>query len=336
MLKPRWEKDAIGDAAGFRRGVVSWFSREGLDFPWRRTRDPYAVLVSEVMLQQTQVATVLGRGYYVRFLERFPDLATLAQAGDEELLKAWEGLGYYRRARFLREAARVVMERHGGVFPEETAEILALPGVGRYTAGAVASFAFGRAEPIVDGNIARVLMRVMDCAEAVDGAGMARAWEWAETLVDRKKPREFNSGLMELGQRICRPGVPDCLSCPVSRWCGTREPERLPVKAKRPEITETVETLLFSVRRGRVLMRRLGAGRREGMWRLPEREPDGPLLYEGKYGITRYRVTMRVHGPAGPVRAAADEVWQTVEALDELVIPPADRKALRELLGAAE
>lgn len=336
MLKPRWEMDAIGDAAGFRRGVVSWFSGEGLDFPWRRTRDPYAVLVSEVMLQQTQVATVLGRGYYVRFLERFPDLATLARAGDEELLKAWEGLGYYRRARFLRESARVVMERHGGVFPEETAEILALPGVGRYTAGAVASFAFGRAEPIVDGNIARVLMRVMDCAEAVDGAGMARAWEWAEMLIDRERPREFNSGLMELGQRICRPGVPDCLSCPVSRWCRTREPAGLPVKSKRGGMTDTVETLLFAVRRGRLLMRRLGAGRREGMWRLPEGDGIGPLLYEAKYGITRYRVTMRIHGVAGPVRAGVGEAWQPVETLDDLVIPPADRRALRELLDAVE
>ncbi|MCU0796531.1 MAG: A/G-specific adenine glycosylase [Akkermansiaceae bacterium] len=335
MLKPRWEKDAVEDAAGFRGAVVKWFMAEGLDFPWRRTRDPYAVLVSEVMLQQTQIATVLGRGYYARFLDRFPDLPTLAAAGDEELLKAWEGLGYYRRARFLREAARAVMERHGGVFPSKPSEILALPGVGRYTAGAVASFAFGQAEPIVDGNIARVLMRLMDCEDPVDGRGMARAWEWAEVLVDPKHPREFNSGLMELGQRLCRPGVPDCLSCPVSRWCRTREPAGLPIKAKRHEVTEVAETLLFAERDGKVLLRQLGAGRREGMWRLPEREPSGPLLYQAKYGITRYRVTMAVHGSQKPVRAGDGEAWQELEKLKDLVIPPADRRALDELLGSS-
>ena len=173
MLKPRYEIDPLEDPAAFRRALAAWFRREGRDYPWRRTRDPYAILVSEVMLQQTQVATVLGRGFYTRFLERFPDTATLAAVDDDALLKAWEGLGYYRRARMLREAARAVEQGHGGRFPETFDEILALPGVGRYTAGAVLSFAFGKPSPVVDGNVARVLSRVLDSADPID-AGPTR------------------------------------------------------------------------------------------------------------------------------------------------------------------
>ena len=149
MLKPVCKWNTLEEPKRFRRALADWFEKEAKDYPWRRTQDPYAVLISEVMLQQTQIATVLGRGFYVRFLEKFPDLRCLAKASDEELLKAWEGLGYYRRARMLREAAREVVEKHDGRFPEEFEAILALPGVGRYTAGAVYSFAFGKAAPVV-------------------------------------------------------------------------------------------------------------------------------------------------------------------------------------------
>ena len=337
MLKPRFEIDPLEDPAAFRRALAGWFGSHGKDYPWRRTRDPYAILVSEVMLQQTQIATVLGRGFYTRFLERFPDTATLAVAGDDELLKAWEGLGYYRRARMLREAARAVEDGHGGHFPDDFDAILALPGVGRYTAGAVLSFAFGKPAPIVDGNVARVLSRLLDSADPIDaGPTMKRLWEVAGDLLDSTDPRTHNSALMELGQSHCRPGVPDCLGCPVGRFCRCAEPAALPVKAKRVKATEVDEDLVFLRRGDRVLLRKLEEGRRAGMWRLPEGEGRGEALYQGKYGITRYRVTMRVRSAEKGRRPKSGESWQDIDDLADLVIPPADRKALRALLQESE
>lgn len=338
-LKPVARHDALEEPAAFRQALAEWFDREGKDYPWRRTTDPYAILVSEVMLQQTQVATVLGRGFYDRFLDRFPDTATLAAADDESLLKAWEGLGYYRRARMLREAARVIEDRHAGTFPESYQDILALPGVGRYTAGAVSSFAFDRPAPIVDGNVARVLARLMDFSGKIDaGPAQKQLWAWAEQLLDESAPRRHNSAIMELGQTCCRPGVPDCLSCPVSAFCRCREPEQLPVKGKRTKLTEVVESVVFSLLDGAILLRQQKDGRRVGMWRLPERrvDSDWPLLHERKYGITRYRVTMKVHEAPPGLEPEADEAWHPLETLEDRVMPPADRAAIMAVLDSDE
>ncbi|MCW1883815.1 A/G-specific adenine glycosylase [Luteolibacter flavescens] len=345
MLKPVARQVPTDDPAGFRVALREWFGRNGKDYPWRRTSDPYAVLVSEVMLQQTQIATVLGRGFYTRFLERFPDVATLAPAEDDILLKTWEGLGYYRRARMLRESARAVLERHGGSFPADLDALLALPGIGRYTAGAVMSFAFDRPAPIVDGNVARVLARLFDRADPIDTTPMQKwLWETAATLLDREHPRVFNSALMELGQTHCRPGVPDCLSCPVATCCSTREPAALPVKAKKQAIEEIDEHAAFIRREGAVLLSRQGrGGRREGMWRLPVREKGEiaalPVLHRRKYGITRYRVTLYVHDcPEGhPASGTSEgEEWIALDRWADLVIPPADRAALIAVLGETE
>ncbi|WP_052573390.1 A/G-specific adenine glycosylase [Haloferula sp. BvORR071] len=345
MLKPIARITPLEDPDGFRAALRGWFQKNARDYPWRRTSDPYAVLVSEVMLQQTQIATVLGRGFYTRFLERFPDVATLAAAADDPLLKAWEGLGYYRRARMLRESARAVIGRHGGEFPRDHAALLALPGIGRYTAGALFSFAFDLPAPLVDGNVARVLTRLFDRAEPIDSTAMLKwLWNTAEQLLDHQHPRAFNSALMELGQTHCRPGVPDCLSCPVATFCKTREPAMLPVKAKRQTIEEIDEHAIFIQQRGKVLLCQQGkGGRREGMWRLPLRDKDAaaimPLLHRRKYGITRYRVSLHVH--ECPPRHAmaqphAGESWVALDSLDEIVIPPADRAALTAVLGGAE
>ena len=340
MLKPALKKDAIEDPRGFRRALRDWFGKEGKDYPWRRTQDPYAILVSEVMLQQTQIATVLGRGFYARFMEAFPDTKSLAVAEDDVLLKAWEGLGYYRRARMLREAARVVEGELAGEFPQTHEAVLKLPGVGRYTAGAVMSFAFDEAQPLVDGNVARVLSRVMDFSEEIDGGkAQKQLWAWAEELLDRKHPRVHNSALMELGQTFCRTGLPDCLECPVAKFCRTRNPSELPKKSKRVKVTELDEHVVFAEREGRVLLKKLKKGRREGMWRLPERAADEvgewPLLHQRKYGITRYRVTLIVHADEG-LKAGDDEVWQPVDEVEGLVMPPADRAALAAVWGDAE
>ncbi|QJE96773.1 A/G-specific adenine glycosylase [Luteolibacter luteus] len=340
MLKPIARQTPKDAPDAFRVALRDWFERNGRDYPWRRTRDPYAVLVSEVMLQQTQIATVLGRGFYDRFLQKFPDVPTLAAAEDDELLKTWEGLGYYRRARMLRESARAVLSRHGGRFPEDYTAILDLPGVGRYTAGALLSFAFDRPAPIVDGNVARVLSRLFDREDPIDAGPMQKwLWETADALLDREHPRVFNSALMELGQTHCRPGVPDCLSCPVSSFCKAPEPSLLPVKAKRQAIEEIDEHTACVLQEGRILLSRQGRGRREGMWRLPVREKaliSGlPLLHRRKYGITKYRVTLHVHAcPESHAAAslAGGEEWIDLDRLDSLVIPPADRAALSAVL----
>lgn len=344
MLKPAANHSPLDTPDAFRAALRTWFEKHGRDYPWRRTREPYAVLVSEVMLQQTQIATVLGRGFYTRFLERFPDVASLAAADDDTLLKAWEGLGYYRRARMLRASARAVIDRHGGEFPADPAALLALPGIGRYTAGALLSFAFEIPAPLVDGNVARVLARLFDHAAPIDaGPTLKWLWEIASQLLDPKHPRAYNSALMELGQTHCRPGVPDCLACPVATFCRTREPATLPLKTKRQALEDIDEHAIHCLRGEAILLARQGRGRREGMWRLPVRDPallaDLPVLHQRKYGITRYRVTLHVHDcpPDHPAAAPTEgEEWTTIDQLAARVIPPADRAALTAIAGGAE
>ena len=339
MLKPKTKRSAIQGRAAFREALTGWFSRNGKDYPWRRTREPYAILISEVMLQQTQIATVLGRGFYVRFLETFPDVESLAAADDGRLLKAWEGLGYYRRVRMLRETARAVIAGHGGGFPIETEALMLLPGVGRYTAGALRAFAFDLPSAVVDGNVARVLARVMDFSDPVDDtAGLKQLWAWAEILADPERSRIYNSALMELGQTVCRPGVPDCLSCPVAEFCKTRHPETLPLKRQKTTITAVDEHALW-VRDsgGRLLLHREAAKRREGLWKLPTREPAEisglPVLTEHRYTITRYRVTLRVHdGAARNFQPAADESWLDAGQIHALAMPSPFRRVIERLL----
>ena len=340
MLKPKLKSDAMKSRAEFREALAAWFSKQGKDYPWRRTREPYAILVSEVMLQQTQIATVLGRGFYTRFLETFPDVESLAAADDERMLKAWEGLGYYRRVRMLRETARAVIAEHGGRFPTELETLLKLPGVGRYTAGALRAFAFDLPSAVVDGNVARVLSRVMDFSDPVDDtAGMKRMWEWAEALADPDRPRIYNSALMELGQTVCRPGVPDCLSCPVAQFCKTRKPEELPLKKQKTEVTAVDEHALWlRDGKGRLLLHREGGKRREGLWKLPTRPAaeisNRPVLDEHRYTITRYRVTLRVHDGNGcGIQPETDETWQDVDAVLALAMPSPFRRVIERLLG---
>lgn len=342
MLKPICKSDAIKGPVAFRAALAEWFSENGKDYPWRRTREPYSILISEVMLQQTQIATVLGRGFYTRFLETFPDVHALAVAEDERLLKAWEGLGYYRRVRMLRETARSVIAGHGGVFPTSIESLMTLPGVGRYTAGALRAFAFDLPSAVVDGNVARVLSRVMDYSGPVDDtAGVKQMWEWAEKLADPKLPRIYNSALMELGQKICRPGVPDCLSCPVADFCKTREPEALPVKRQKTVITEVDEHALWlRDRKGRLLMHREAAKRREGLWKLPTREAEEistlPILTEHRYAITRYKVTLKVYDGKGRLagfQPGPDEAWVSAEEVLALAMPSPFRKVIERLSG---
>ncbi len=342
VLKPRFATCVVDGRAGFRSALARWFAKHGRDYPWRRTRDPYAILVSEVMLQQTQIATVLGKGYYTRFLAAFPDLRALAAADDAALLKAWEGLGYYRRARMLRDTARVVLTDHGGVFPRLLDDLLELPGVGRYTAGALRAFAFEEPAVLVDGNVSRVLARLMDFGDPIDDtAGIKRLWSWAGALADPKRPRVYHAALMELGQTVCRAGVPDCLHCPVARFCMTTAPENLPVKDRKIAVTAVTEHALWlRDGRGRLLLHHEGGQRRTGLWKLPTREPAEishlPVLAEHRYTITRYRVTLRVHdgnahGPA--IRAARGESWRDAGDVPALAIAAPFRRVIERLLA---
>lgn len=325
----------------FRTALARWFGKSGKDYPWRRTQDPYAILVSEVMLQQTQIATVLGKGYFTRFLAAFPDLRSLAAADDAALLKAWEGLGYYRRARMLRATAQAVLTGHGGVFPKDVEGLQKLPGVGPYTAGALRAFAFDLPAVLVDGNVARVLARLMDFADPIDdAAGKRRIHGWAEDLADPKRSRIHHAALMELGQTHCRPGAPDCARCPVARFCTTTRAASLPAKSRTTPVTQVTEHALWlRDAKGRLLLHHEGGQRRTGLWQLPTRDLTEitrlPVLSVTLYSITRYRVTLTVHdgGRAGRgFRLAVDEAWRAASELPALAMAAPFRRVIERLL----
>jgi A/G-specific adenine glycosylase len=240
--------------------------------PWRQRPTPYHVWLSEVMLQQTQVATVIP--YFERFVARFPDATSLAAAEETEVLRLWEGLGYYRRARQLHRAAKEIVERHGGVFPSDREAVLALPGIGRYTAGAILSIAFGAREPIVEANTKRVLSRLLAYRGDVEKSeGQQLLWQFAEELLPRTKVSEFNQSLMELGSEICTPRSPACGECPVASLCPTRAlglEDQIPAPRKKPKIEAVTEAAVVIRRRGKIFLRRREEGERwAGLWDFP-------------------------------------------------------------------
>jgi len=273
-------RQPLANADEMRSALLLWYGEVKRDLPWRRVRDGWATLVSEIMLQQTRVETVIP--YYERFMTRFPAPASLAEASDAEVLRYWSGLGYYRRARFLKAAAAQVVEQHGGQFPADYDAIFSLPGVGRYTAGAVASIAFGIPVPVVDGNVIRVLSRI----GRVGGDPKKRAvsdqlWSMAGELVDPAAPGESNQALMELGATICSKTAPLCISCPVSRWCGALsdgDVSRYPETAA-PRESKQVRLVALALLSGSgeserdvLLVRRAAADRMEGLLDLPSVE----------------------------------------------------------------
>jgi len=255
-----------------RRDLLRWYRANRRDLPWRRTRDPYAIWISETMLQQTRVETVIP--YYERFLERFPTVEALADAEPDELMQLWAGLGYYSRARNLHAAAKTVAGEHGGRLPDDVDGLRTLKGVGPYTAGAIASIAFDRPRAVVDGNVMRVLTRVLDCRDDVgEPATRRRLWEVAEELARGPAPGDLNQGIMELGALVCTPRTPSCVACPVRAHCGAHaagDPEAFPVKARREKPRRVEAVCGHFVRRGRLLVvRRPPEGLLGGLWELP-------------------------------------------------------------------
>lgn len=266
--------------------LLGWFARVGRDLPWRRATDPYGTWVSETMLQQTQVERVID--YYRRFLDRFPNVERLAAAPEADVLLAWEGLGYYRRARQLHAAARRVVADHDGRLPDSEASLRALPGIGRYTAAAILSIAFGRAYPVVEANSRRVLARLAAYGAPLGGAaGDAPVWEIAAALLPPERAGDWNQALMDLGAIVCTPRAPGCGRCPVAAHCralATGRVATIPAAAPRRRVEERSETALV-VRRGtKVLVVRRGPGEWwEGLWDFPRLGAGGRL--EGLDGI---------------------------------------------------
>lgn len=351
-------------ASGVRHDLLEWYGRQRRALPWRATRDPYCIWVSEVMLQQTQVATVIG--FYERWLRRFPDVSALAGADTEDVLRAWEGLGYYSRARNLQRAAREIVARHDGRLPESVQALLGLPGIGRYSAGAIASIAFGADEPAIDGNIVRVLTRLFALAGDPKRAPLAgRLWELARELLPPGRAGDFNQALMELGATVCTPKSPRCAACPVQRHCAALHADQVqvyPQSAPRPAPTLERRAVAWVKRAGRVLVVRApaNAARWSGMWQFPDVELGasqaprsalaksiesstglhvevGDELLELRHQVTRFRIELTVFAckaAGGRARALAyDEVrWAAEDDLGLLPMPAAHRKIARSAL----
>ena len=316
--------------------MTEWFESNARDLPWRRTEDPYAILVSEIMCQQTQVATVLP--YFDRWMRRFPDCRTLASATEHDVMSLWQGLGYYSRARNLHRAAKAVMDLPGGQFPRKLDAIRALPGVGRYTAGAVAAFAYDQPAALVDANIARVVARLYAVREPIDGArGSAQLWAHAERLQPASRGRAFNAGLMEIGALICTPRAPRCGECPVAEFCAASAAglqDVLPVKKPTRRTARLAEPCALITRPGEVLLEHQSGSRWRGLWKLPalDRIPETPPELVIEYPFTHHKVTLSVYRRKAPRTGKPGCQWHAITALAQVPLAAAHRRALERLL----
>ena len=277
----------------FRRALRKWYAANARDLPWRRTNDPYRIWISEIMVQQTTVAA--GVPYFERWFERFPDVVSLSAAPLDEVLKYWEGLGYYSRARNIHKTASLIVVDYDGEFPNDVSRLNALPGIGRYTAGAVCSFAFDKPAAIVEANTLRLYCRLMGFdGEPRSTAGQKKLWEFAEHIVPSRSPGAFNQGLMELGSTTCRSAEPDCKNCPVKSCCralANNQVSSIPRPETRPQITPVTEVSV-AIRRGRgnkstyLLRLRRDGERWAGLWDFIRFEIDNAVAESVVFGKT--------------------------------------------------
>jgi A/G-specific adenine glycosylase len=343
-----------------RRRLLAWYAKNARDLPWRASQDPYRVWVSEIMLQQTQVATV--RDYFARFVQRFPTVFELAVADETEVLRFWEGLGYYRRARQMHAAAKQVVAERAGEFPHGLEDLQCLPGIGRYTAGAIASIAFNKRAPILEANTIRLLSRLIAFRGEVTAAtGQATLWQVAEEILPQKYCARFNQALMELGALVCTPADPKCDACPLATICRAHAQglqHEVPTPKARQTFTAVREAAIIIRKNGSVLMRQCGPSERwAGLWDFPrfELESTGPLfaneeiatkvagqtgircapgalLKTLKHGVTRYRITLEcyeaayVSGRAKPGDTTAAVRWTSLSDLAALPLSTTGRK----------
>jgi A/G-specific adenine glycosylase len=360
LAAPRWR-------TALRRRLLAWYDRGARDLPWRRSRDPYLVWVSEIMLQQTVVAAVVP--YFQRFVARFPTVEALANAAEEEVLRLWEGLGYYRRARQLHGAAQVVRDQHAGVFPRDIAEVRRLPGIGRYTAGAILSISFDDPHPILEANTVRLLARLL-AYEGVttSSSGQQILWGAAETLLPRRDTGRFNQALMELGSQVCTPRNPRCDECPLAELCPTHREgltEQIPAVRPRPTIEEVREAAVVVRRQKNVLLVRRQAGERwAGLWDFPRfalpagsanisqalidgvarsagwRVAPGRLLMTILHSVTRFRITLDCYeadclGAMKEHPTHAETRWVAPRAFADFPLSTSARKLARRVAESA-
>jgi A/G-specific adenine glycosylase len=314
---------------GFRERLLAWYDHHRRDLPWRASRDPYRVWLSEIMLQQTRVAAVIE--HYQEFLRRFPSVEKLAAAREPSVLAAWSGLGYYRRARMLHAASKVIVRQHGGEFPTTEQALRTLPGIGRYTAAAIASIAFSEPTAVVDGNVERVLQRISGMR--LSGEAL---WAAAGSLLDAKRPGDFNQAMMELGAVVCTPRVPACLTCPVVQFCTMRGEFAAKEKAapqKKREIHYVLDQRNEDHRNAEVflLQRPRDASLMPGMWELPEitgTNGIGSPSFTLRHSITVTDYTVQIWHCDAPSHVSGK--WVSVKRLRQVALTGLARKILRK------
>lgn len=349
---------------GFAPALTAWYHASHRDLPWRNTHDPYAIWLSEIMLQQTQVRTVID--YYHRFLDRYPTIADLAAAPLDDVLKQWEGLGYYARCRNLHKAAQAIVAHHGGRFPETLEAVQALPGIGQSTAGAILTFAFGQKHPLLDGNVKRVLSRIFDVDADIQQTDVIRQlWQYSEALLsETDDPYSYNQAIMELGATLCTPQNPRCLICPVQTFCQAFQQG---AQHERPVKRASKTTPHFDIGIGVIwkdnkvfIQQRPAEGLLGGLWEFPggKREPDESIeqtvlreireelgltvhldepIATVKHAYSHFRITLHafhctyLEGEPEPTAAQAWR-WAGAEELSAYAFPKANKTVLEKVL----
>ncbi|MFP4298310.1 MAG: A/G-specific adenine glycosylase [Spirulinaceae cyanobacterium] len=344
-----------------RRSLLSWYAQQGRDLPWRNTCDPYQIWVSEIMLQQTQVKTVIP--YYQRWLAQFPTVADLAQANQQQVLKAWEGLGYYARGRNLHKAAQKVVKDFNKQIPDDLEAILTLPGIGRTTAGGILSAAFNQPVSILDGNVKRVLARIVALSTPPNKA-LTQLWQISDTLIDPEHPRDFNQAIMDLGATLCTPKNPSCLLCPWRNFCQAYQQNlqtQIPMKeASNPIPHKKIGVAVIRDEKGKILIdRRLEEGLLGGLWEFPggKIEPGETIqdcikreikeeigidiavedhLITINHAYTHFKITLNVyycrHLAGEPQTIECQEIrWVTLDEIDQFPFPKANTRIIEAL-----
>jgi len=350
------------DRRFIQKNLVSWFQKNQRKLPWRKKYDPYGVWISEIMLQQTQVKTALP--YFERWMKELPSINSVARAPQDKILKLWEGLGYYSRARNLQKAAQLIIKKHNGRFPNRYADILALPGIGKYSAGAISSIAFNRNKPVVDGNVIRVMARLANFSENTRlPQNIKQFWGWAEKLIPSGLAREFNQGLMELGALVCTPKKPNCSHCPVKKVCkgsqnGTAA--QLPNRGEKTKNIPITVTLAVICKNGKIfIQKRPEKGLMGGLWEFPggktRKNETGPnairreikeelsvtiknvkKIARIRHNYTKFNVDLHCYSAdldKGKIRLnfATKGKWVTPKSLTKFAFPAADKKLINDL-----